>query len=491
MRSSYGKLAMLTFVLLAAALLLAPMRAGREDELLLYPSVLKMSVGGSYQLSCSLSSDTPEQSLSYEVKRPGVADIAADGTVQALSPGETIITAKASGGARAKMKVIVDGTPLTELKLNTDEIHIDKGQFSGLRVTYNADASDPRLQWVSADERVATVDAAGRIEGVGGGVTTVSVISPGGMRASAKVYVNVDGTAVHMSPNDLTLGVGAQVPLQLSFLPEDSTDRPVRWSSTDTQVLKVDANGVLEAVGEGRAFVSVLTEDGLTDGMEVQVEAAPGDVHIEPAAATLERGEGIGLQLHFLDSDGSLRENVDHLVRWSSSDESVAVVDANGYVTALSSGRCKITAVCDGISAVCSLKVQTTVREVRLHQAETYLLREQAGTPIQLSWELLPADPDDTKLSFSSNNAQVANVSEGGLVTLTGGYGSAVITASSASGAQASFAVHVVTRLPETAAEPAAQANAVQDASEPAFAGAETFEQDIFTAAGGDFSALG
>lgn len=466
MKTSYGKLAMLAFVLLAAALLLMPMRAGREDALVLRPAVLKMSVGGSYRASCALSSDTPDQSLSYSVEKPGVATIAADGTVQALSPGETIITARASGGAQAKMKVIVDGTPLTELKLNTDEIHIDKGQFSGLRVSYNADATDTRLQWVSADENVATVDGAGRIEGVGGGVTTVSVISPGGRSASARVYVDVEGTAVHITPNRITLGVGAQVPLSASFLPEDSTDCVTRWSSSRPDVLTVDKNGLLKAVGEGRAFVSVFTEDGLSDGMEVLVEAAPGALLVTPAAATIERGESIGLQLSFLNDDGSVRSDVQHLVRWTSSDESVAAVDQNGRVTALSSGKCEIIALSDGIEAACELRVQTTVRELRLDRSETYLLREQAGTPIQLEWELLPADPDDPSLRFASNNTQVANVSETGLVTLTGGYGSAVITATSASGAKAEFAVHVVTQLPENnlaAAKPNAEVMELPD----------------------------
>lgn len=478
LKTSYGKLAMLFFVLMAAALLFAPMRAGQEDALELYPGTLKMSVGGSYRASCTLRSDTPGQSLRYEVANPGVAVIAADGTVQALSPGETMITAKASGGAKAKMKVIVDGTPLTELELNTDAIYIDKGQFSGLRVHYNADATDPRLQWVSADERIATVDAAGRIEGVGGGVTTVSVISPGGRSASATVFVNVDGTAVHITPNRLTLGVGAQVPLSASFLPEDSTDRVVRWASSDRNVLTVDEAGILTAVGEGSAFVSVFTEDGLTDGMEVLVEAAPGSLRLDPAAATIERGDSLDLQLHFLNEDGSLQADVNHLVSWTSSDESIAVVDQSGRVTALSSGKCEISALCDGMTAACKLQVQATVREIRLDRNESYLLREQAGTPIQLGWELVPADPDDPALRFASNNLQVANVSENGLVTLTGGYGSAVITVSSASGATASFSVHVVTQLPENQLAAASPMVVVEEVSdfEPVFLDGSIFE---------------
>lgn len=449
LKTSYGKLAVLAFVLLLAALLFAPMRAGREDELLLRPAALKMSVGGSYKVSCSLSSDEPNQTLRYSVENPGVATIDSDGTVRALAPGETAITARASGGAKAELQVLVDGTPLTELSLNVDEIHIDKGQFSGLRVSYNSDASDARLQWISGDERIARVDAAGRIEGVGGGETYVSVISPSGKSASAKVYVNVDATAAYISPNRLTLGVGAEVPLRVSYLPEDATDRVARWFSSDTAVLTVSGEGVLEARGEGSAYVSVLTEDGVTAGMEVKVEAAPKDLQLDPAEATIERGDAMDMQLKFLNKDGSVREGVDHLVVWSSSDERIATVDQNGRVTGVSSGSCTITAVSDGITAKCRLNVQVSIREIRLNHTEMYLLKEETGDPIQLEWIVSPADPDDAHVTFSTNNSQVANVTEDGLVTLTGGYGTAVITASSGSGASAGFTVHVVTELPE------------------------------------------
>ncbi|MBQ8507723.1 MAG: Ig-like domain-containing protein [Clostridia bacterium] len=453
MKTSHGKLAMLAFVLLMAALLLAPMRAGQEDELVLRPGTLKLSAGGSYRVSCALRSDDPKQTLRFSSGDMGVATIAADGTVTGHAPGETTITARASGGAQATMKVVVDGTPLTELSLNTDEVYLEKGQFSGLSVSYNADASDARLQWISADESVAKVDAAGRIEGVGGGETVISVVSPNGRSASARVFVNVDGEAAHITPNGLTLGVGAKVPLRVSYLPEDATDKARRWSSSDESVLTVDGAGVLQAKGVGRAYVSLLTEDGLTTGMEVIVEAAPEDIQLDPAKATIERGDTLDLQLMFENKDGEM-EKKNHLVVWSSSDESIAKVDENGRVTALRSGSCEITASADGMSARCRLEVQVTIHEIALRESEIFLLREETGEPIQLEWSIDPVDADDPSVRFASDNEQVARVSETGLITLSGGYGTAVITVSSASGATAEFTVNVVTSLPDATPEP-------------------------------------
>ncbi|MBP3410332.1 MAG: Ig-like domain-containing protein, partial [Clostridia bacterium] len=169
MKTSHGKLMSLAFGLLLAFLLFVPMRSGQEDQLVLQPGALKMNVGDSYTVRCALSSEDTNQRLRFASSDSRVASIGNDGTVYALASGEVTISARASGGAHAEMKVTVDGVPMSELSLNVKELHIEKGQYSGMRVSYNADASDTRLQWLSSDESVVYVDSTGRIEGVGGG----------------------------------------------------------------------------------------------------------------------------------------------------------------------------------------------------------------------------------------------------------------------------------------------------------------------------------
>ena len=146
----------------------------------------------------------------------------------------------------------------------------------------------------------------------------------------------------------------------------------------------------------------------------------------------------------------------------------------DGRVTALKSGTTRITASADGMSAECNLRVQVLVHEIILNETELYLLKEDAGRPIQLTATLQPADPDDPTLTWSTNNDLVANVNENGLVTLTGGYGTAIITAKAASGAEARFTVSLVTQLPDpNAATPEPTASATETAVAPTEAPAD------------------
>ncbi len=491
MKTAHGKLALLAFVLVLAALLFVPMRAGMEDELVVSPEVLKMSVGGTYQLKCMLSSDDTDQSVSFESSNPSVASVRADGVVYALSSGETQITAQASGGAAAEMTVLVDGIPMRELSLNVDSLSIAKGEFSGLRALYNEDASDTRLQWVSSDESVAKVNQYGRIEGIGGGECVVSVLAPNGLSDSARVLVDVDGTAVHVFPNDLVVGVGANVQLKTVHLPADSTDKVASWISSNPACAYVDGDNVLHAAGVGDAVIRAVTEDGAEATISVSVEAAPRDIRLTPNRATISRGDTLDMQLDFLKASGEVDNSVDHLVVWESSDKSVATVDENGRVTALSSGTTRITATSDGMVASCRLTVEVFVKEITLEGEEVYLLKEDTAKRIRLKWSIDPVDADNKVITFTSDNEQVATVDENGIVSLTGGYGTVTITAAAASGAEDTFVIHVVTHLPtpEPTVAPTPEPNAfsgiLDENGEIGFAGED---EDDFDFADADFS---
>ena len=453
MKTAYGKLAMLVFALAAALLLLAPMRSGLEDYLYARPRVVRMNRGDSFDITYRLLSENAQE-VGFTSTNEAVAVVNSAGKVTATGAGSAQIRLLARDGAKAVVRVEVAGVPATALTLNADALAMEKGEVTGLRAIFDDATDESLVEWSSLDERVARVDAVGRVSAVGGGKTRVLARTPGGLVAGADISVHVSGNALRITPEDVTVGVGTVMRMANYYLPDDTTDELALWSSNDESILRVQSDGTITAVGVGTAVLSAFSKEGLSGSTMVHVEPAADDFEVSPAAATLERGNTLRIEPRFMTADGQLDEQSSrHYVTWSSSDPSVATV-SDGLVTALRSGRTTISASADGKTAECDLHVQVLVHEVTLNMSEVYLLREQTVNSFQLEYQIQPADPDDPRITFSTDNDMVATVSESGLVTPVGGYGTAVITAQAESGAAARFTVNVVMALPEGYEQP-------------------------------------
>ena len=210
-------------------------------------------------------------------------------------------------------------------------------------------------------------------------------------------------------------------------------------------MLTVNDEGMIRAKSAGQAVLSVFTDNGLSTASLIRVEPSASDFDLAPSAVTIERTHSIPLTPRFMDAEGNETSASDsHYIEWTSSNPDIASVDENGVVTGVSSGLAAITARSDGMSATCLVTVEVLVHEITLNESIVDLLREQTTAPIQLTAALSPADPDDPTITYSTDNPQVAYADENGLVTFTGAYGTAVITATAASGVNASCTFNVI-----------------------------------------------
>lgn len=456
MKTAYGKLIVLIVALVAGTLLLAPMRFGGEDYLYPHPRSVRMNPGDSYALSYRLDADRPDQVVTFASSDETVAVVDSRGTVKAVNGGKARILLDAEGGAKATVNIEVKSAQVETLALNTDTLNMEKGQITGLKAIFNEGAKDTELTWSTADANVAQVDAIGRVAGTGGGTTTVTATAKNGLRASATVNVHVSGDALRIMPEQVTVGAGTYVRLGTYYLPADTTDEVVSWASSDESILQVQDNA-LYAAGVGRTILSAFTRDGLSASAIVTVEPPAADFNISPAAATMDRGHSLTLEPRFLDAQGNVDESASgHYITWTSSNPAVCTVE-DGVVKAVGSGQARVSASADGKIASSVIDVQTLVETVELDLDKLYVLREDTVLPIQLNATVIPADADDTRLTWTADNDLVATVNQRGRVTLVGGYGTATITATAATGAQDTFTVNVVAELPEGYEAPAGE----------------------------------
>ncbi len=148
------------------------------------------------------------------------------------------------------------------------------------------DATNPTLTWTSSNEKVATVDEYGVVTAVADGEATITVSTTDGsnLSASCKVTVksNVLATSLTLNAAEASLAPDETLTLTATLLPEDATNPTLTWTSSNEKVATVDEYGVVTAVADGEATITVNTTDGsdlsATCVVTVETREAEGDV---------------------------------------------------------------------------------------------------------------------------------------------------------------------------------------------------------------------
>ena len=79
---------------------------------------------------------------------------------------------------------------------------------------------------------------------------------------SASLTVHIMTSSIELSQTDVMLFKGEEVSLCATVLPDDATNKAVNWLSNDESVAIVDENGLVTAVGVGKATITATTTDG-------------------------------------------------------------------------------------------------------------------------------------------------------------------------------------------------------------------------------------
>lgn len=158
-----------------------------------------------------------------------------------------------------------------------------------------------------------------------------------------------------LSEHNVTMNVGDENKiLDAVIMPEFAYDNKVAWKSSDESIVKVSENGILTAVSNGNATITVSSEDGiLTDECKVTVT----DKKFERLSLNK-----TSIELTEIDSVYPLSANIENSdLVWKSDNENIASV-TDGVVTAKDKGKTTITvSTSDGKQTVkCAVNVNTS-----------------------------------------------------------------------------------------------------------------------------------
>ncbi len=231
-----------------------------------------------------------------------------------------------------------------------------------LQITVNAGEAGT---FTSKSAKLATVDASGLVTALAKGTAKIEFKPEGGKKRTLRVKIadpyEPTGVSIRQG-RSVTLNVGDALQLNAALAPETARTA-LTWKSGKAKVATVDADGVVTALGEGKAKITVATANKKKATIAVTVvnPYKPTGVSIcQGKALTLKVGESVQL-------DAALApETARTVLTWKSGKTKVATVDASGCVTAIAGGTAKITVTTDNRkSDALVLRVVDTVEPPR------------------------------------------------------------------------------------------------------------------------------
>ena len=307
------------------------------------------------------------KSVKWSSSNVAVATVDLMGKVTAKRAGTAIITAISENGKTASCTITVNkkdtNITITEVRLNKSTETLKEGDTTTLTATVLPEntTDSKSVSWRSSNSEVATVDANGTVTAKRAGTAVITATSTNGKTAGCTVTVSkkeIPIIEISLDKSSATLTEGETTTLTATVLPENTTDsKSVSWSSSNSEVATVDANGTVTAKRAGTVVITATSTNGKTAGCTVTVsrkEIPITEISLDKSSATLTEGETTTLVATVLPENTTYGKSV----KWSSSNVAVATVDLMGKVTAKSAGTAIITATSEnGKTASCTVTV--------------------------------------------------------------------------------------------------------------------------------------
>ena len=307
----------------------------------------------------------------------------------------------------------------------------------------------------------------------------MSMVIAAAAMALSLVGCGVDINSIGLPPN-VVMEKGETQQLEIEYGTDDKAEQEkiaeaaskltIEWTSSDEEVVTVNATGLITAVGAGEADVTASAKDvNISSTTHVKVVITPTGVEAPEALELVTNGENS----KNLDAKIVPEDATEVKLAYTSSDESVATVDENGLVTAVADGECTITTyvvadapataetatqeaaavvtdeekptggenseavatpdnldaafgvVPEGLSATTKVTVTTKVESITLDKTEGIL---NVGNTVTITATVAPEVATNPAVTWSSSDESVATVDETGKITAVA-TGNATITA--------------------------------------------------------------
>ena len=244
------------------------------EEIQIHNETLSVHLGKSQTLTLDarpMPVNTTDKTLTFTADGSGIISVDKNGTITPTgSPGSAEVTIKC-GKTEYTVKIdVIQGVEGISLSRQDMLFYIDQPITAKVdAIITPANATNKNVKWSTENGAIASVDENGVVMPIGTGTTSIiAETEDGGFKAKCTVYVQVYNIPVRGAfiTNAIeAMRITSDYRLTSYIYPQNARDKTTHWYSSNPEIVTIDSNGNLHAVGEGMSVITLRASNGVED----------------------------------------------------------------------------------------------------------------------------------------------------------------------------------------------------------------------------------
>lgn len=288
------------------------------------------------QLSAVTRPQGANEAIEWASSDEAIATVDAYGYVSFHANGECTISAETVDGLTAQTTLLISYAAKTIDVMAPEEMAV--GETVSLYAAITPDeAAQDGVVWSSSKEKVISVSENGEITARREGKAVITATANSGISKEVEIeaYYPVETVQIR---NTFSLKVGQTEQIIVRVLPQEAKYKNLTFVSLNPEIATVDKDGNVTGVSPGTVTIIASASNGVSAHLTLEVKKVKLEsIALTDHFVTLRAGESAAIEPIFTPKYSS-----EKALTYTSTDPSVADVDASGVVYAFSEGRCDI-----------------------------------------------------------------------------------------------------------------------------------------------------
>ena len=311
------------------------------------------------------------------------------------------------------------------MKLSQNELMMkNKTSFKLNSYVYPIDINFGKVIYESSDSTIASINSeTGLIETKKNGIVTIKAYLEKYKKINdtCKLVIsdnNVMVDKISIDNDNIALVKGNSYLLKYTYYPSNAGIHEFNYISSDTNVVKVNENGEVLAVGAGQAYITI---QELTNKVSVNqmFTVYPNDENkkIISSIKSSINSSNLSIGGEQLVNININPKDAPQAISWISLDNNIAKVSNKGIITGISNGNTYIIAtLVDGTNKIIDVNVSEEIVPIEKFYITDESFDIDIGESRRINTKIKPSKATNQKINWSSSDDKIATVDETGTI---------------------------------------------------------------------------